>query len=181
MDKDVESKMDKLCFHYQQAAAEVGIAKPVRAPTTKDRRRTETKVASVFSELADTRKPQVAALVKLAYVRGLRSVQPGAKLGPEQELEVTELEGQLGRALWRVERYALEDFRTHLRKLRAAKSLEELKTNPAVVDYIARKASAPYPLEQYARASVRSVVEMASAAGALAGAEAGSYDSVAHG
>lgn len=175
MDPDVQAKLDKLCSRYTEAAAAVELLKPAKSPTRKAQYRTEARVVDILGGLRESRKPSGAALVRLAYVRGLRSTKPGARLTEEQEREVAYLERQLDGGLGKLEEQALLAFREHTRRLRLADTMASRQVSQIMVD-ACRPQGEPYPLEQRARTRARVVVEMASTAGALAGTVAGEYD-----
>lgn len=177
MDKDVENKLERLCSDYKLASATLESLRPPKLPSGKGQRRLEGRVVNVLGGLQEGRKPVVAALVRLAYVRGMREASPGSRLGEDQEKEVAFFENRLDVLLGTSEAQALLVFRNHMRRLRTAQAMEALKASPQLIGYVENTGRA-YPLEQHARTSVRSVLEMATVAGGLAGTMAGSYDGV---
>jgi hypothetical protein len=168
MDKDVQSKLQKLCNQYLYAQSQLELLRPQKLLSTKQQRKAQMKATEVVGGLRDARRPVAAALVRLAYVRAMREVSPNARLGPAQKVELQRLTKQLGNALQYQEAQSLRNLRHHIRKLRLAEQLEDWGY-PEPTMAIIQRGVPTFPLEQRARECALSIVQTAAAAGAQAG------------
>ena len=175
MDTDVAGKLERLCVFYREAQAELIRVSPTTIASNRAMSRARTTAVNVLGQLGERRKPHSAALVRLAYVRGLRSVREGARLGPEQEREVAYLQGRVDKGLNALEGTALISFNNHLRRLKLVSWATAQEWEESAIGTLTN-SDRPYALEQHARACIHSVLDMATAAGALAGTPSSSYD-----
>lgn len=177
MDRDVESRLRKLCDKYAVAASGIEQVRPSKIPDNRARRRAERKVSDLLVRLRDDRGAPCLAMIKLAYVRAMRANDPQARLGPEQQTEVKFLASILYDQLAELDRQVVRQFRRHLSHLVTGRVLR----NTGAGDHIAamvERAGAPVPMEQRARACATSILERAEMAGGLAGVSSGDYDGV---
>ena len=174
MDREVETRVNRLCNRYLEAESRLALLRPATLPSNRSTSRAETAVVDALGELMMARKAPMAAVVRLAYVRAMREVDKGARLMAEQQQEVAALISRLDRMLGTIEAQAVINFHQHVRQLKAGQSMRMMGALEAVSAQV--ESSRPMPLEQYARASVLSTIARAEAAGALAGTHSGSYD-----
>lgn len=167
MDKDVQAKLQKLCNQYLYAQSQLDVLRPPTLPTTKRQRTAQTQAREVLGQLRDARRPVAGALVRLAYVRAMREVAPGARLGEPQKAELDQLTTQLGNHLRQQEVASLRNLQHHFRRLRLADQMDDLGYPPQTTAIMERGVPT-FPLEQRARECALSIVQTAMAAGAQA-------------
>lgn len=175
MDKELESRIERLCLRYLETQASLESVRPIELPTGRSIRRLRGQVADALIHLRTSRAPSSGALVRLAYVRGMRSVDPKARLTEATELEVDFLERRLDQDLRRIEAAAFGTFKGHLRKLKVAQTLSQ-HDYPTVTIQALTNHNGSYPLEQRARASIRTIVDTALRAGVSSATNGGGYD-----
>lgn len=171
MHAEVKAKMNRLCSRYSEAQSQLAGLRPVKLPTRKNQVRVLNQGSMTIGQLNSGRQSSSQALVKLAYVRGMRGINPDSRIGPEQEPEVEALVSELDNRLAKLEWASLLNFRQYMKKLVLAQTFRE-RGNVSLVE----PPTAVFPLEQHVRASVGYVVDLAEIAGGLSATHAGAYD-----
>lgn len=190
---DVDVKMYKLTGLYRDAEAKLQLLVAAAvAPKAQQGRRTHmrTRMAarSVLEGLGTKSMPQVAALIKLAYVRGMRLVDPQAALTPSSEAAIVVLKSSLQSRLSVAQQTVNNSVSDVLRRMTLATVAQQLEANgsEAFVDTMKATglvgfrdaAGKRWGLEQYAHMAVRTIGRQAVTEGTVyAMAEAG-YDLV---